>query len=104
MKKTAVLLLACLATLAGAQQLPRTVLPEHYQLTLSPNFQTDKFDGDESISVRIAQPTSTITLNAAEITFVEAVVSQNGSTQTVQVASDAKAETATLTVAKSLAA
>jgi len=98
------LLLACLGTLAAAQQLPRTVLPENYQLTLSPNFQTDKFDGDETITVRVAQPTSAITLNAAEITFGETTVTQNGATQTAQVTSDPKAETATLTVAKALAA
>ena len=98
------LLLACLGTLAAAQQLPRTVLPENYQLTLSPNFQTDKFDGDETITVRVAQPTSAITLNAAEITFGETTVTQNGATQTAQVTSDPKAETATLTVPKALAA
>ncbi|HEV2117431.1 MAG TPA: M1 family metallopeptidase [Terriglobales bacterium] len=104
MKRIAVLLSACLVTLAGAQQLPRTVLPENYQLTLSPNFQTDKFDGEEIIGVRVAQPTASITLNAAEITFGETTVAQNGSTQTAQVTTDAKAETATLTVPQTLAA
>jgi len=98
------LLLACLGTLAAAQQLPRTVLPENYQLTLSPNFQTDKLDGDETITVRVTQPTSAITLNAAEITFGETTINQNGATQTAQVTSDPKAETATLTVPKALAA
>ncbi|HEY6936806.1 MAG TPA: M1 family peptidase, partial [Terriglobales bacterium] len=98
------LLLACLGTLAAAQQLPRTVLPEKYQLTLSPNFQTDKFDGDETITARVAQATSAITLNAAEITFGETSVTQNGSTQTAQVTTDSKAETATITVPQALAA
>ena len=102
-KKIAVLLLACLGTFAAAQPLPRTVLPENYQLTLSPNFQTDKFDGDETISVRVAQPTSSITLNAAEITFGETTVTQNGSRQTAQVATDPKAETATITVPQAMA-
>lgn len=103
MKNTAVLLV-CLATLATAQQLPRNVLPESYQLTLTPNFQTDKFDGDETIRVRIAEPTSTITLNAAEITFAETTVAQKGTPQTARVTTDAKGETATLTVPNSLAA
>jgi aminopeptidase N len=98
------LLLASLGTLAAAQQLPRTVLPENYQLTLSPNFQIDKFDGDETITVRVAQPTSAITLNAAEITFGETTVTQNGSAQSAQVATDPKAETATITVPRALAA
>jgi aminopeptidase N/puromycin-sensitive aminopeptidase len=104
MKNTLLLLIVCLATLGAAQQLPRTVLPENYQLTLSPNFQTDKFDGDEAIRVRVAEPTSTITLNAAEITFGETTVAQNGSTQTAKVTTDPKAETATLTVPNALAA
>jgi aminopeptidase N len=104
MKSIAALLSACLVTLAGAQQLLRTVLPENYQLVLSPNFQTDKFGGVESIDVRVAQPTSTIRLNAAEITFGEATVTQNGTTQTAQVTTDPKAESATLTVAQALAA
>lgn len=104
MKITPALLLITLATLAGAQQLPRTVLPENYQLTLSPDFQTDKFAGDETIRVRITQPTSTVTLNSAEITFGETTISQNGSSQTAKVTTDPKAETVTLTVAQPLAA
>jgi aminopeptidase N len=103
-KNIAALLVVCLGTLAGAQQLPRTVLPENYQLTLSPNFQTDKFEGDETIQVQVAQSTSKIMLNAAELTFGEATVTQNGSTQTAQVATDPKSETATLTVPQALAA
>ena len=104
MKITPVLLLIGLAGLAGAQQLPHTVLPEHYELTLSPNFQSDKFGGNETIRVRVAQPTSEVRLNAAEITFGETTITQNGSTQTAKVATDSKAETATLTVAQPLAA
>jgi len=56
MKNAPLLLWICLATLAAAQPLPRTVLPDNYQLTLTPNFQTDKFDGDETIRVRVSQP------------------------------------------------
>ena len=104
MKITPVLLLIGLVGLAGAQQLPRTVLPEGYQLTLSPNFQTDKFGGDETIRVRVAEPTSEVTLNAAEITFGETTITQNGNTQTAKVTTDSKAETATLTVPQPLAA
>ena len=104
MKNSLVLLLVCLAAMAGAQQLPRTVLPENYQLTLTPNFQTDRFGGDETIRVRVGEPTSAITLNAAEISFEEATVTQNGATQRAQVSTDAKAETATLSLPQGLAA
>ncbi|HTM88411.1 MAG TPA: hypothetical protein VL155_09430, partial [Terriglobales bacterium] len=104
MKNSRLLLLVCLTALAGAQQLPRMVLPENYQLTLTPNFQTDKFGGDEIIRVRVAEPTSAITLNAAEISFEEATVTQNGATQKAQVSTDPKAETARLTLSQALAA
>jgi len=104
MKNVPLLLWICLATLAAAQPLPRTVLPDNYQLTLTPNFQTDKFDGDETIRVQVAQPTSSVTLNAAEITFGETTIAQQGTTQTAKVTTDTKAETATLTVPNPLAA
>ena len=104
MRTAIAMLLACLSTWAAAQQLPRTVLPESYQLMLAPNFQTNKFDGDETIRVRVAQPAASITLNSAEITFADATVAQNGSTQPARVTTDAKAETATLTLAQPLAA
>ena len=104
MKITPVLLLIGLVSLAGAQPLPRTVLPEGYQLTLTPNFQSDIFGGDETIRVRVAEPTSEVTLNAAEITFGEITITQNGNTQTAKVTTDPKAETATLTVPQPLAA
>ena len=104
MKNSLLLLLVCLAAMAGAQQLPRTVFPENYQLTLTPNFRADKFGGDETIRVRIGEPASAITLNAAEISFEEATVTQNGATAKAQVSTDPKAETATLRVAQMLAA
>ena len=104
MKNSRLLLLVCLTALAGAQRLPRMVLPENYQLTLTPNFQTDKFGGDEIIRVRVAEPTSAITLNAAEITFDQATVTQNGAMQRAQVSTDPKAETARLTLPQALAA
>jgi hypothetical protein len=38
--------LSCLLSTANAQGLPDTALPEHYKVTLSPDFQTDSFTGD----------------------------------------------------------
>jgi aminopeptidase N/puromycin-sensitive aminopeptidase len=52
-----------------AQRLPETVRPEKYTLTLQPDLQAATFTGIETIDVILAEPTDSITLNAAEITF-----------------------------------
>jgi aminopeptidase N/puromycin-sensitive aminopeptidase len=58
-----------LAGSAQAQRLPKTVLPEHYTLALTPDLKAATFAGDETIDVTLAAASKTITLNAAEITF-----------------------------------
>jgi len=60
----AVLLL--LSSFAKAQRLPDTVVPEHYQLTLTPDLQKKTFQGEETIRIRLQKATPTVTLNAAE--------------------------------------
>ena len=52
-----------------AQRLPTTVTPQHYTLTLTPDLKTATFTGKEEIDVTLAQPSTSITLNAAQITF-----------------------------------
>jgi aminopeptidase N len=100
----AALFLVLLTSLAFSQRLPETAVPENYQLFLAPNFDKDNFSGDETIRVRLLKPTDAITLNAAEIKFGDASISQNSSSQPAKVTTDAKQETATLTVANPLAA
>jgi aminopeptidase N/puromycin-sensitive aminopeptidase len=103
-------LLGLVVTLAGngfaerQPRLPSTVVPEHYQLKFAPNLAKDSFAGEETIDVQVQQPVSSITLNAAEITFQETTITSAGVTQTAQVSLDAKSEMATLTVDKALAA
>jgi len=96
-------LLPLLGSLALAQRLPQTALPENYQLTLSPDFSRDKFSGDETIRVRLLQPSSQIILNSAEIDFQDASISIGSLTQKAAVTLDAPKEMATLTVEKPLA-
>ena len=79
-----------------AQRLPSTVFPEHYTLTLSPDLKAATFSGVESIDIDIKQPATSITLNAAEITFQSVKILQ-GEQQTATVALDTAREQATFT-------
>jgi aminopeptidase N len=91
------------ATPAGAQRLPGTVIPDHYTLWFEPDLAKETFRGRESIRVTVTEPTTSITLHAAEITFGEVTITAGGRTQTAKVTVDAKSETATLTVPDRLA-
>ena len=110
--KKAILLAAAAAalTLCGvapsvsAQRLPELATPDHYQLRITTDFDKENFAGDETIDIRVLKPTSTIVLNAAEITFLETTVTSSGRTQTAKVAPEEKAERATLSVDAPLAA
>ena len=63
------LLLVQLATPVCAQRLPATATPEHYDLAFVVDIPNKRFEGTETIRVRLAQPTSRIVLNAAELDF-----------------------------------
>ena len=53
-----------------AQRLPGGVRPEHYSLVITPDLNAATFAGKETIDLLLDAPTTTITLNAAEIEFV----------------------------------
>jgi aminopeptidase N len=91
------------ATPAAAQRLPGTVVPDHYTLWFEPDLAKETFRGRESIRVTLTEPTTSITLHAAEITFGEVTITAGGRTQTATVTTDAKGETARLTVPERLA-
>lgn len=50
-------------------QLPRTVRPEHYQVSITPDAAKARFSARVAISITVLQPTSSMTLNAAELDF-----------------------------------
>ena len=54
-------------TISSAWTLPPTVKPEKYRLNLEPNLDDSTFQGEETIEVRILEPTSEIQLNCVEI-------------------------------------
>src|SRR5580692_1753961 len=98
-----VLRLVSFASPASCQRIPNLATPEHYQLTITPDFANENFAGDETIQIRLLKPSASITLNALEIKFAEVTIGSGGKSQTAQVTSDEKNETATFTVAEPLA-
>ena len=53
-------------------QLPRTAIPHHYFLTVTPHADRLTFDGNVEIQLQVIKPTSTLTFNAADLTFASA--------------------------------
>lgn len=86
-----------------AQRLPETVFPSNYTLRLVPDLETETFSGVETISVTVKKPTTTVTLNAAEIEFDEVKITSGGNTQKATVALDVEHQTATFIVPKAVA-
>jgi aminopeptidase N len=106
MKKTLTVVTFILLTLsvATAQRLPETARPENYKLTFTPDLEKAKFEGDETISVRVLKPTSEITLNAVDIDFHEVTIASGGRTQKAKVTPEKEKEMVVLSVEKPLAA
>lgn len=81
-------------------QLPRGVVPSHYDVAVVPHASKMAFDGKTTVTIQVTKPTSSITLNAADLTFSD--VSLNSLKHKMafdapKVAVDAKAQTATFT-------
>src|SRR5258705_1362682 len=103
MRKFAFTLVALtFATAALAQRLPATASPTHYALWFAPDLQGATFRGRETIDVTIPNPTTSMTLNAAEIQFGPVTITAAGRTQAARVTLDEKNEMATLTVPQTL--
>ncbi|MHB1957413.1 MAG: M1 family metallopeptidase [Acidobacteriaceae bacterium] len=87
-----------------AQRLSTDVTPQHYSLTLEPDLKAATFTGVEEIDVMLAKPSTSITLNAAQITFQSVAITANGNTQTATVKENKPDEQATLHVEKEIPA
>ena len=87
-----------------AQRLPEGVVPEHYQLTFTPDLQSATFSGDEFIDVRVLKPTTNIELNAAEIKFSSVTIESHGTTANAKVILDEDREQANFIVPNVIAA
>src|ERR1700689_419562 len=97
----AVMIFAVLTlSLASAQRLPEVARPDNYKLTFTPDIDKAKFEGDETITIQVLNPTLAITLNAADIDFHEVTIASGGSTQAAKVTAEKDKEMVVLSVEK----
>jgi aminopeptidase N len=82
-------------------QLPRGVVPTHYDLAFTPDADKLTFTASVKININVIKPTSTITLHAADLTFAKAELAGVGA---AKVSVNAEAQTATFTFDKPVSA
>jgi aminopeptidase N len=85
-------------------QLPRTTIPHHYAITVTPHAERLTFDGTVAIDLEVIKPTSQLVLNAAEMSISSARLQPTKGTAALngKVTLDPKSETATLTFPRTL--
>jgi aminopeptidase N len=98
------LLVSLAGTLAVAQRLPHIAVPERYTLQLTPDLAAAKFTGDETIEVRLLEPSASIVLNALDLDIDEATIAAGGNPQKAEVTFQSQQEIVTLAVAQPLPA
>ena len=81
LKKSAFIVLILLPLLASAQRLPFGLTAKRYSLTFAPDLQKAVFSGDETLEVEVNQASNVFTLNALELEFQEATITQENKTQ-----------------------
>src|SRR5512142_2264853 len=100
---TAILLLAGAAAPALAQRLPSTIHPTHYDLAFDVDIPHARFTGAETIRVEVADATTRIVLNAADLQISSVTVGRGDASQHATVTMDAARQQATFTVPRPLA-
>ncbi len=81
-------------------RLPAHVVPARYEITLRPDLPRGTFSGSEKIDLHVLEPTSTVVLNALELTLIEVkAVSNDGTTLEGAVSLDEETQLATITFA-----
>jgi aminopeptidase N len=89
----------------AATQLPRGVIPSHYDISLTPDAAHARFAAKATITLDITKATDTITLNAADLSFNRATLAPaaGGAPQAARVSVDTAAQTATFSFAHPVA-
>jgi aminopeptidase N len=85
-------------------QLPRTAVPSHYAVEITPHADKMTFDGKVRIDLQVLQPTGSIVLQAANLSFAHSTLAAaKGKPLAARVTVDEDAQTATFAFAKPLA-
>jgi len=85
-------------------QLPRIAQPVHYDISVTPDAKALSFAGEAGIDLELYEPSTTLTLNALDLSFASAsLTGADGKTIPLTVAIDAAAQTASFTAAAPLA-
>ncbi|MGE3704243.1 MAG: M1 family metallopeptidase [Vicinamibacterales bacterium] len=70
---------------AGAQRLPDTVTPSHYDLAFDVDLAAARFRGEATITVRFAEAATQVLLNAVDLTFDDVTITSGGQVQAAAV-------------------
>jgi puromycin-sensitive aminopeptidase len=80
-------------------RLPRTVVPAHYELSLTPDLAEARFAGHVVVDVAVVEPVAEIVLNTAELILHDvALLNDEGERLSATVATDEEAERSTLSL------
>ena len=106
MKKTLALslLLFLGATIGVAARLPQTVIPTHYDITITPDLGAETFHGEETIDVTVREATPSITMHSVGMTLRDVRITSGTNSYPATVSENADDETVTLTAAQALPA
>src|SRR5215467_7998481 len=77
-------------------KLPKTVVPSHYALDLTPDLDKLTFSGSEVVDIEVMEQTERLVFNAVDLTIESAAIAEETASQ---IALDAAAQTVTLTFA-----
>src|SRR3954467_12266468 len=85
-------------------QLPRTAVPHHYSISVTPHAERLTFEGSVGIDLDITKPTRQLVLNAADLKLASAALrpASGGAEIPPKISLDADAQTATLTFQRTL--
>ncbi len=82
---------------ASEYRLPATVVPEHYDIKLTPDLEKFTFTGEETVRITVCESISEIVLNSAELDIKHACVSDSaGKKIEAEISYDEKRERAIL--------
>ena len=84
-------------------QLPRTAIPSHYAIEVTPHPERLAFDAKVAIDLKVIQPTNQLVLNAADLDIAAATLSPGeGQPLAAKIAADAEGQTLTLDFGREL--